>query len=122
MRFLFDENFPKGARVLLEELDHEVLDFRTLGEEGAPDSEVIQKAIREEAVLLSTDRDFFHTLGRQHPSHFGVVVIALKQPTRASILGRLKWFLDHFAEPDISGRSFQLRDRAWLAYPPLDDD
>lgn len=122
MTFLFDENFPKAARVLLEELGHEVLDFRTLGEEGAPDSKVIQMAISEEPVVLTTDRDFFHTVGRKHPSHFGVVVIALKQPTRASILGRLQWFLDHFTEPDIPGRSFQLRDRAWLAYPPLDND
>lgn len=79
-------------------------------------------AIREEAVVLTTDLNFFHTVGRQHPAHFGVVVIALMQQTRASIHGRLQWFLDHFAEPDIPGRSSQLRDRAWLAYPPLDDD
>jgi predicted nuclease of predicted toxin-antitoxin system len=59
MNFLFDENFPKTARPVLEELGHEVFDFRILGDEGAPDSEVMSMAVEKRAVILSTDRDFF---------------------------------------------------------------
>jgi len=120
MNFLFDENFPKAARPVLEQLGHEVLEFRILGDEGAPDSEVMCLAIEQRAVILSTDRDFFHTLGRLHPGHFGIVVIALKRPTRDKLIGRLQWFLDHFGDSDVSGRSFQLRDSAWMVYPPFD--
>lgn len=121
MNFLFDENFPKAARSVLEKLGHEVFDFRILGEEGAPDSEVMGLAIKKRAVILSTDRDFFHTLGRQYPNHFGILVIALKRPTRDALIGRLQWYLDHFGDSDVSGRTFQLRDSAWMVYPPFDN-
>ena len=119
MNFLLDENFPKAARPVLEELGHEVFDFRILGDKGAPDTEVIGLAIEKRAVILTTDRDFFHSLGRQYPDHYGIVVIALKRPTRETLLGRLQWFLDHFEDSDVSGRSFQLRDSAWMVYPPF---
>lgn len=49
----------------------------------------------------------------------GVVVIALKQPNRQTILERLKWLLANVREDDFSGRAFQLRDRTWVAQPPL---
>jgi predicted nuclease of predicted toxin-antitoxin system len=119
MTFLFDENFPKSARTLLEGRSHTVIDFRMDGVVGADDSEVIELAQRNSAVILTTDRDFFHTLGRQHPDHHGIVVIALKKPTRSLILARLFWFLDHVDAAEIPGRAFQLRDQSWQVYPAL---
>lgn len=79
MNFLFDENFPKAARLRLESRGHQVFDFRDLGSEGDPDSEVMRVAFEHTAVILSTDRDFFHTLGHQFPDHSGIVVVALKK-------------------------------------------
>ena len=119
MTFLFDENFPKSARTLLEERSHRIIDFRIDGVVGADDSEVIDLAQRNSAVILTTDRDFFHTLGRQHPSHHGIIVIALKKPTRSLILARLIWLLDHIDVTEIPGRAFQLRDQSWQVYPAL---
>jgi predicted nuclease of predicted toxin-antitoxin system len=119
MTFLLDENFPKAARSFLEARAHTVLDFREIGEEGAADSEVVKLACSESAIILTTDRDFFHTLGRQHPDHPGIIVVALKKPTRDKILGRLAWLIDHLPHESISGRAFQLRDHAWQVYPPL---
>lgn len=119
MRFLLDENFPKAAGLLLTELGHEVLDFRFEGDEGAPDFAVMTLALEKEAVVLTTDRDFFHTLSSAFPQHFGIVVIALKRPTRDAILGRLKWLLSEVALDSFAGRAFQLRDRAWMSFPPL---
>ena len=120
MRFLLDENFPKSARLLLETLSHEVIDFRIEGNVGADDSEVINLAIERSAVILSTDRDFFHTLGRQFPEHHGIVVIAVKKPTRSLILERLRWILDHVPSEKFQARTFQLRDQSWQVYPALD--
>lgn len=119
MTFLLDENFPKSARTLLEERSHTIIDFRIDGVVGADDSEVIGLAQRSSAVILTTDRDFFHTLGRQHPDHHGIVVIALKKPTRSLILARLLWLLDHIDAAEIPGRAFQLRDQNWQVYPAL---
>jgi predicted nuclease of predicted toxin-antitoxin system len=120
MTFLLDENFPKSARQFLEERSHAVIDFRIDGVVGADDSEVISLAQRNSAVILTTDRDFFHTLGRQHPNHHGIIVIALKKPTRSLILERLLWLLDHIDGAEILGRAFQLRDQSWQVYPALD--
>ncbi len=116
MNFLFDENFPKSARSVLEHTGHQVFDFRRLGVIGSPDEAMMMLAFEKSAAVLTTDRDFFHTLGRQYPEHHGVVVIALRQPNR---LGRLEWFLEHIHIEKLAGRTFQLRDRTWMVYPPI---
>ncbi len=120
MRFLLDENFPKAAISFLTDLGHEVLDFRNEGVEGAHDADVMALAFDKRAVILTTDRDFFHTLSSAFPQHHGIVVIALKRPTRDTIIGRLRWLLSSVATDSFSGRAFQLRDRAWMAFPPLE--
>lgn len=119
MKFYFDENFPKAAAELLESLGHEWIDPRGTELEGSPDSILEGQAIKSNAVLLTTDRDFFHTLHNQIPDHPGIVVIALKKPNRAAILARLKWLLESIEETDFRGRAFQLRDETWIARPPL---
>lgn len=121
MTFLLDENFPKAARPILEALGHQVFDFRRDGVRGSPDEKVLKMASERSAAILSTDRDFFHTLGRQDPGHHGIIVIALRQPNRAALLERLEWFLDHIGIDKLPGRTFQLRDQTWMVYPPLEN-
>ena len=116
MNFLFDKRFPKSARPVLHRSGHQVFDSRLLGAIRSPDEEIMMLAIEKSAAVLNTDRDFFHTLGRQYPEHHGVVVIALRQPNR---LGRLEWFLEHIHIEKLAGRTFQLRDRTWMVYPPI---
>ncbi len=119
MKFFFDENFPKAARGLLLDRGHEYYDTRGTEHEGAADSYIVEEAQRMGAVILTTDRDFFHTLSYQYPDHAGIIVIALKQPSRSAILERLNWFLDSIAEKHLSARAFQLRDHTWVARPSL---
>jgi len=117
---MLDENFPKAAAELLEGMGHTVYDARERGLIGASDSEIMEVAIELRAALLTTDRDFFHTLHHAFPEHCGVVVIALRQPKRTAILDRLKWFLNLVADESLSRRAFQLRDTTWLAHPPFE--
>ena len=121
MRFLLDENFPKAVISILEGMGHEVDDFRHIGVIGAPDREIVRLAGERSAVILTTDRDFFHTLGRDLPAHSGIIVVALKQPTRSAIISRIEWFIENIGLHRIGGRVFQLRDRAWMVYPPFED-
>lgn len=121
MKFLLDENFPKAAVTFLESAGHEVFDFRGTGDEGMNDSEVFQRAQNLTAILLTTDRDFFHTIPHLFESHFGIVVIALRQPNRKAILTRLEWILSQVSDHKFNNRVFQLRDSTWLAYPPITD-
>ena len=121
MNFLLDENFPKSIIGKLEALGHQVSDFRKEGEEGADDEQVIELAIAHQAVILTTDRDFFHTLSAQYPNHYGIVVIALKHPTRKKIIERLEWLLNKVSADDFPQRAFQLKTQAWMSYPPINE-
>ena len=121
MRFLLDENFPKAAGDRLQELGFEVFYSRSVCKQGSDDSELMTFAIEREAVILTTDRDFFHTLAASTPNHFGIVVIALKLPSRKSIVARLDWFLDNIAFELLSGRAFQLRDKTWVCHPSIEE-
>lgn len=67
---------------------------------------MFQKAQNLAAVLLTTDRDFFHTIPHLFESHFGVVVIALRQPNRSAILSRLESILGQVLEHQFHNRVF----------------
>ena len=121
MKLLLDESFPKAAHALLTERGHEVMDLRGSPDEGAEDSSMFDMALRSEAALLTTDKDFYHTIPHLFPSHHGAVVIAVRQPNRKSILARLVWFLGHFPENALAGRAFLLKDRSYSVYPPVED-
>ena len=110
MKFLLDENFPKAAHALLTDRGHEVLDVRGGPDEGAEDSSMFEMAQRCEAALLTTDKDFYHTVPHLFPNHYGAVVIAVRQPNRRNILARLVWLLDHFPANALTGRVFLLKD------------
>jgi predicted nuclease of predicted toxin-antitoxin system len=122
MKFFFDENFPKAAAKLLNEGGHECVDIRGTDKEGSEDIAVFRMAQQQAAVFLTTDRDFFHTVPHIEGLHHGVVVFALRQPDRKSILKRLKWFLDNFEDTDMKNRVFELRDRSYVVFPSLTED
>lgn len=119
MTFLLDENFPKSASDLLQANGHECVDIRGTELEGANDTTLIEEAQKRNAVILSTDRDFYHTLRLQYPDHAGLIVIALRKPNRQAILERLAWLLENVAADQFPKRAFQLRDSTCAAQPPL---
>lgn len=119
MKFYFDENFPRAACQLLEQFGHEWLDHRDSQFKGSSDADLMSEVRRNGAILLTTDRDFYHTWGFHLSADIGIVVIALKQPNRAAIVSRLEWLLNNVPAAELLGRAFQLRDSSWLARPPL---
>ena len=110
MNFLLDENFPKSAESLLLNLGHQVIDVRGTKLQGADDFRLFELAQQNEAVLLTTDRDFYHTIPLTCANHSGVIVIALKQPSRAAILARLEWIVAHSLMDSIKDTVILLRD------------
>ena len=109
MKFLLDENFPASAAQLLESCGHEAVAFETVCDYGDDDEAVFAAAQRIGAAILTSDRDFYHTIPLIHPLHAGIVVVALRQPNRAAIQVRLKWFLENVDGP-LANRVFVLRD------------
>ena len=110
MKFFLDENFPKIAGRFLQQAGHEIFDIRSTEFEGSDDRKIFEFAQTEKAIFLTTDRDFFHTIPYLFDEHFGVVVIALKQPNRKRIKEKIEWFVNNFNQIDMKNEIFLLRD------------
>ena len=109
MKFLLDENFPRSSVGLIAECGHEAILFDDVCEFGNDDETVFATAQRLGATILTSDRDFYHTVPLLHPTHAGIVVVALRQPNRAAMHARLSWFMEIINEP-LANRVFILRD------------
>ena len=114
MKILLDENFPKAARNFLESMGHEVLDIRGTPLEGSTDAVLFDFAQAENATILSTDKDFFHTLPLFHPEHCGIIVVSLRQPSGRALLKALESNWPLLASEDIRGKTFLIMDRRVL--------
>ena len=109
MKFLLDENFPRSSADFIKSCGHEAIRFDEACDSGDDDETVFSVAQRLGATILTSDRDFYHTMPLLHPTHAGIVVVALRQPNRAAINSRLKWFMENIEEP-LDNRVFILRD------------
>ena len=109
MKFLLDENFPRSSADVIESCGHEAIRFDEACDSGDDDETVFSVAQRLGATILTSDRDFYHTVPLIHPTHAGIVVVALRQPNRTAIHSRLKWFMENIEEP-LANRVFVLRD------------
>ena len=78
MRFVLDENFSRSVAAVLSEKGHKAVDLRSIGLLGASDAVVAEEAIETSSVILTTDRDFFHTFPNIDAEHWGELVIALR--------------------------------------------
>jgi predicted nuclease of predicted toxin-antitoxin system len=112
MKFFLDENFPKTATILLKKHGHTVHDIRSTENEGSSDDVIFKMAQTEEAIFLTTDKDFYHTIPYRFRKHHGVVIIRLRQPNRNNILKKLEYFLDHFDPGDMKFKVVLLKDNS----------
>ena len=100
MLFFLDENFPLSAIGELSEGGHEVVRALAFFPQGASDEALFEKANELCAVLLTTDKDFFHTVPFLYPERkIAVVAITLAQPTGETMMLRLRELLESVGEP-----------------------
>ncbi len=116
MRFFLDENFPKTAAKYLIENNHSVFDVRGTSKEGSADPDLFQMARVKNAIFLTTDKDFFHTIPHLFESHPGVVVVTLRKPNRRNILQKLKWELDNVNLEEFKDKVLLFKDATYAVY------
>ena len=116
MKFFLDENFPKTITPILEEKGHEVFDIRSTQFEGADDASLFEFAQQNEAIFLTTDKDFFHTIPLLFPNHFGIIVITLRQPNRKGITDKFLFALNHFDLSAFNSKILLLRDNHYSIF------
>jgi predicted nuclease of predicted toxin-antitoxin system len=89
MRFLADENFPGAAVAALSAAGSDVVWIR-IAAPGSSDSEVLARAVREERILLTFDKDFGELAKASTlPAACGVVLLRLPMPAPEKIGGLL---------------------------------
>jgi predicted nuclease of predicted toxin-antitoxin system len=91
VKFFLDENIPSEAGRFLSELGNEVFDIRGTDQEGLHGNRIFELAQEKQAVFITTDRDFYHTIPFLYPHHNGIIVINLNQPNAQNILDKIKW-------------------------------
>ena len=110
MNFFLDENFPKPVAKILESRGHRVFDIRLTEQEGASDVDIFKMAQKNNAIFLTTDKDFFHTIPYLFEHHHGIIVIILRQPNRRDIINKLLFALDNLDFKNIESKVIFLRD------------
>jgi predicted nuclease of predicted toxin-antitoxin system len=97
VRFLVDEcTGPKVARWLREQ-GYEV--FSVYEEaRGMDDEEIIVKALDENWILITNDKDFGEKVHREDRSHRGVVFLRLKDERAKNKIETLRRLLEAYAD------------------------
>jgi predicted nuclease of predicted toxin-antitoxin system len=81
MRFLANENFPGDAVEALRNQGHDVTWIRT-DAPGIADAEVLNRAQRDERILLTFDKDFGELAFHSHlPATCGIILFRIKSPS-----------------------------------------
>jgi predicted nuclease of predicted toxin-antitoxin system len=111
VNFFLDENFPRKAIPILKAEGHKVFDLRGTEREGCSDIIIFEEAMKQKAVFLTTDKDFYHTIHFLYENHYGIIVIALSQPDAASILSKLRTALGTIQKMNIHSTSYLLTDQ-----------
>jgi predicted nuclease of predicted toxin-antitoxin system len=75
-RFLIDENLsPQLARHLRLAHGYDAVHVNEIGLQGAPDHDVLARALAERRIVITSNGDDFRRLGRQAPNHPGLAII-----------------------------------------------
>src|SRR5688500_7842325 len=108
MKLFVDENIPSRTVQELRTLGHDVLDIRGTSDQGVDDDVWWARLVNEHRVLITTDKGFAQ---HREESHFGILIVRLRQPNEAKIHDRVMRAIRQFAESDWPGLLVVMRDK-----------
>lgn len=96
MRFLVDECTGPKVADWLKSLGHEV--YSVFDEsQGASDDDILTKAVNEDWILITNDKDFGELIFRERRPHKGVIFLRLTDERSANKISVLSNVLDNHA-------------------------
>lgn len=113
MNVFVDENIPNSIIQILTSAGYTVWDLRRTEHEGIEDDKVFQLAQEKSAFFVTTDKDFFHTIPWNFPSHCGIAILALRQPNSKNLSEKMEWLLSNFPLADLKNKVILLRDNTY---------
>ena len=84
MNFLVDENMPRTLAPQIASLGFSVQDVRDIGLRGRPDTEVMNAAIANDAIIITRDRGFVNHKNWAEGFTAGIIFINLPDDTTAN--------------------------------------
>lgn len=72
MRFLLDVNASGALANWLEDLGHDVVEVRHR-DPRMRDDDILDWAVKEKRIIITTDSDFEETIWRQRKIHYGIL-------------------------------------------------
>lgn len=121
VRVKLDENVPDAVATILRELGHDVELAREEGLAGAPDADVLAKAIAEVRVLVTLDLDFADVVRHDPKASPGVVVLRPHLPLLPLIVAVARSAGALLGSEEIEGRLWvvdEVRIRVWPGWRP----
>lgn len=108
MKILVDENIPRMTVSYLRERGEDVLDIRGTTDQGLDDPDVWKIALRDERLLITTDRGFTE---HRNAVHHGILIVRLRQPNKTRIHNAVKLALNRFRVREWPGLMVVVSDR-----------
>jgi len=107
MKVFVDENIPQMTVKELRSRRFDVKDIRGTLNQGITDDELWQIAQKEGRLLITTDKGFS---SQRNESHYGILIIRLKQPTKLKIHQRVIQALNKYPANAWPGLMVIMRD------------
>jgi len=96
MRFLVDECAGPAVAAWLQAHEHEVFSVYDSAR-GMDDNDIVQKALEENWILITNDKDFGDQIYREHKSHHGVILLRLDDERAQNKIDVLSQLLNSYA-------------------------
>jgi predicted nuclease of predicted toxin-antitoxin system len=92
MRFLVDECTGPAVARWLRDQSHEVFSVHD-DARGAADDDILNKALSEDWILITNDKDFGEKVYRESKSHHGIILLRLQDERAASKIDAIEKLL-----------------------------
>ncbi len=97
MQFLADESCDAIIVLKLRELGYNVAYIAELTP-GIEDDEILQKALKEERLLLTEDRDFCELVFRDEQPTYGIILVRIPAKNRLRKKDRIETLVNDYSE------------------------
>ena len=97
MRFLVDECTGPAVAQWPNEQHHDVLSVHEMFR-GATDDHVLEKAVSENRILVTNDKDFGELIIQGHRPHSGVILLRLANEVPANKIVALQRLLEQYSD------------------------
>ncbi|MEO0080806.1 MAG: DUF5615 family PIN-like protein [candidate division WOR-3 bacterium] len=104
MRILAKENLYDPIVEYLRNAGHEVFDTKRTGLAGARDEAVYERAVKEQLVIVTMDKDFTRSLRFPPAKCGGIIVVKLYRMTVDQATAAFRRHFEALSEEQVRGR------------------